>query len=197
MALGRHWASEQGVKLFLEYGRELISDNNIVSVGCGSGKYEKMLDPDERIICVDPNPLYYREEKEQRKINYKYTKELITDKPDIIGNCSLMLIWPFACLDDRSEGYDIDTITQLKPIKLMIIYDATGFSGSPELAKSIERIGGPTYDNQYGGYGKYEYHEIRGNIFSDYKIIKQYCNEFVNKNDNKFKHVFVLIDKIK
>lgn len=102
-----------------------------ISVGSGRGYHEADLMEcirDLEIICVDPNPTSWTKEIAQKKgiePKYRTVDDLLLDRPELKGNCHLLLIWPYV---DKTT-YDIAAIKSLNPITVVSIHDASGRSG--------------------------------------------------------------------
>jgi hypothetical protein len=111
----------------------------IISLGSGNGKLENYLYSNgySNILCIEPE--IFSHNKEQiiyKKPDFNYVDEVISKKPDIIGNCSLMIIWPY-----NNSSYDIESIQKLKPKNILILYESNGYSGSKELLKFANNPG--------------------------------------------------------
>src|SRR6266496_6864586 len=127
-----------------------ISDY-IISVGCGNGQYEYSISENNlnlknKLILVDPNPESFRKypaDSKYLKTNYKSVSDLIKDKPNVINNCVLLLIWPYSndqlILNPKEDvNYDIESVKNLNPNSIICLYDTpqtmpNGSSGSNEL----------------------------------------------------------------
>ena len=48
-----------GLPILRQY-YQLLKDSPVVSVGSGDGSVEKLLDPSDKFICVDPYPNSYQ-----------------------------------------------------------------------------------------------------------------------------------------
>ena len=113
-----------------------IDDLPIISVGSGNGKFEKHCSRviEKDIICVDPKPNSYNTGVGLYvKPIYGTFEELIENSPEIVGNCNLLIIWATPSLT-----YDIDAIKALKPVKMVILYDASGSAGSGDFHDYID-----------------------------------------------------------
>ena len=117
------------------YMREHLDNKTpIISVGSGSGKFEYhynhifISSPEDAIICIDPAPLSYnRCKKIYCEPKFSTVDDLIKNKPDIVGNCQLLIIW-----SPPDNSYDIDAINLLKPGKMVILYDGSESAGSSD-----------------------------------------------------------------
>src|SRR5579872_530899 len=127
-----------GFGTLIDYMKELV-DFPVVSVGSGSGYVEKQCM--ERIknlhmILVDPvNPAENDFDPVPNHLSqdpaYKFTSDLILDKPEIVSNCHLFLNWPLP--DPNEDVYDYEAILLLKPKKIIICCEISGSSGSQKL----------------------------------------------------------------
>jgi len=96
----------------------------IYSIGSGRGGieayYEKKFHANN-VICIDPFP-----KNPVKTPSYPNIHELLSNTIDLVNEgCQVMIIW-----STPSLKYDIEAINLLKPIKLMVLYDARGASGS-------------------------------------------------------------------
>jgi len=101
----------------------------IISVGCGNGVYEYEAtrhDPilRSKLILVDPNPESYElwptGDQGFLKPAYATVNELIKKKPEVIGNCILLLIWI-----DMAERFDFEAFETLKPLSCVCMNEHT------------------------------------------------------------------------
>ena len=139
--IGRDKAEE-----FFEIFTRFNSDP-VVSVGSGECGFETHLELKHaestreilKILCVDPDPTSHYNNPilfpMTRHPDYPLVKDLIEDKPDLIGNCNLILNWPSPNNDGNS--YDIKAILDLNPKMVFLLFEATGSSGSPDLLNWI------------------------------------------------------------
>ncbi len=145
---------EMVLKYYVAY---VLSSLPIISIGSGTGEFENYLEDKtgKEIICVDPTPTEYesgewglfKEAKKDRKSDkeikifkkpdYKNVDELIADKKDIVGNCSIMIIWPYP---DPNGNYDMNAIKKLNPSRVLLLYSRDGHSGSDALREYIYRL---------------------------------------------------------
>jgi len=113
----------------------------IVSVGSGMGLDEELMIKKYKcnIILVDPtkdNEDKYRDVKMARRPDFKNVKELMKAKPELKGNCVVMLLYP---LPDFAM-YDIFSIYDLSPKEVVIMYNPFGASGSFLLHNFLRNI---------------------------------------------------------
>lgn len=118
------------------YGKSINENNVIVSVGSGIGFIEFLAEKLFKIkfICVDPHPSnFYKGHSIAlnditifRKPDYNYVDDLIKERPDIIGNCSLFLNWTWP-----EENYDMDAFDKLNPHSMTSIYGPNRAAGGP------------------------------------------------------------------
>jgi hypothetical protein len=126
---------------------EKLLKNPIVSVGSGLGKYEKQIETqlNTSIICVDPNPTSYNylfEDEDTKNLHlpdYSTVDALLHKRPELIGNCNLLLAWP---LPNDSE-YDIEAVVKLKPLNMVIIYETIGGAAGKQMHIWLNTIGAP------------------------------------------------------
>ena len=112
---------------FIKNGKKLP----IISVGSGDAQVEyqfirKHYCP---IICVDPKPDEFTQGRIYVEPEYDYVSNLIKDKPELVGNCHLLLIWPYP----NESTYDVEAIKALDPVSFILIYESTGSSGGTQL----------------------------------------------------------------
>jgi hypothetical protein len=60
------------------------------------------------------------------KPHYSDVHELIEKAPELIGNCSLLIVWP----SPNNANYDVEAIKILKPNRVVSIFDASGSAAS-------------------------------------------------------------------
>ena len=152
MTLQNHkWAKLplEHIKVYLEDC--LLISPYIISVGCGNGAYEYEISEGcnqlrEKLILVDPNPEEfspYPSSGRYIKVNYSTVNSLVSQVPNVIENCVLLLIWPY---DDGNTSdnsvYDYEAVTVLKPKSIIVVYERpddrpTGASGGSELCQLL------------------------------------------------------------
>ena len=106
---------------------------HIISVGCGNGAYEYEISLDNeklrsKMILVDPEPEQFgKYPKTGRHLAVTHTTvaSLVAQKPDVVDNCVLLLIWPPPTLpENRLEpSYDYEAVMALKPKSIIIVYE--------------------------------------------------------------------------
>lgn len=79
---------------------------------------QKKLDEKFKIICIDPSPERYSGETPLIVPQYKYTSDLIKERPQTVGNCILIINWAY----DEGE-YDFEAIKSLKPLGVLCIHE--------------------------------------------------------------------------
>lgn len=113
-----------------------------ISVGSGTGQVEYLLD--RNIICVDPQPESYNKYPTDGKCirpSYAYVDDLIKANPDVVGKCTVLIVWPLESKDQHAEQpYDMEAIDKLKPCHLLVIYEESGMSGSDSLYQFIRSL---------------------------------------------------------
>lgn len=94
---------------------------HIISVGCGNGVYEfeaTKHDPilAKKLILVDPSPESYElwPKSGFLKPNYPTVEDLIKQKPEVVGNCVLLLIWL-----NIEDHFDFPAFDILKPLSVV------------------------------------------------------------------------------
>lgn len=97
---------------------------NVVSVGSGTGKYEKWLMDSSLLeqckwILVDPDPQSFDKAKIAIKPHYSNVKELVAASPDLAGNCILLLLWPNA----MASTYDYEAVALLQPLGIVVLWE--------------------------------------------------------------------------
>ncbi len=95
----------------------------IVSVGCGNGVYEYEatkhdLELRKKLILVDPAPESYELWPTTGvgflKPDYATVADLIKQKPHVVGNCVLLMIWL-----DIADRFDYPSFETLKPLSVI------------------------------------------------------------------------------
>lgn len=99
-------------------------NNNIVSVGCGTGKYEqymksKYLLKEMNWILVDPNQKSYDKSEVVIRSDFENCEKLVKSKPELIKNCVLLLIWP----SPNNSDYDYQAVQLLKPCEIISMWE--------------------------------------------------------------------------
>lgn len=105
----------------------------MISVGSGIGRIERAIELEHKvgIICVDPNPESFNKRSEELKEDdyhmpdYALVTDLVKAKPELIGKCSLLLIWPDPC----DSVYDMEAVVLLRPVSIVVLYEPYGASG--------------------------------------------------------------------
>lgn len=121
---------------------EPYSELPLVSVGSGMGLLEKYIETEHKkpVICVDPTTGKrdkYTKVTRVRKPDFPNVVELLKMKPELIGNCHLLLIYP---LTDYVT-YDICAICDLKPVYVTLLYGPASKSGSFSLVRFLRKCG--------------------------------------------------------
>lgn len=170
-------------KLTVDYAKQL--KYQIISVGSGTGRIEKMLMDNgvSDIICVDPDPQSFDNTEIVIKPHYSTVNQLIIKHPELVGNCSLMLIWSTPV----ESTYDYDAIVKLQPNDIFIQYESIGAAGGNKLHKFMKSIGLPnsfefdksiTIDNLTNYKSIYSKYCTRDSITN-----LEYVNAFITKED--------------
>lgn len=147
-----HW-SEDRLNYIIECTKKAIEVGKfkdpyaIISVGSGTGKYEKIIMEkcfpshvgNPELICVDKMTESYSDEEMVINPHFSDVDSLLEAKPELVQNCILMLFWPYdqMHMDEFSfptqTPYDIDAIVKLKPRSIVIMYEEFGGAGSHQL----------------------------------------------------------------
>lgn len=124
----------------------------IVEVGSGKAEIARWLmdrghvHPDN-MICVDPDPTSYSKDKQVHvSPKYKTVKHLLSEQPQLVGNCGLLVIRPSAI---DANCYVIDALERLSPNIALLMYRADGGDGTCYLHNYLCDVGAPnsnTYD---------------------------------------------------
>ena len=126
---GAKYIGPEGIlNAFLSILKHVKKDYPLVSVGSGSANIEKYLIDKckiSEIICVDPKPKSFSRGETLIEPSYGYVEELIKEKPEIVGNCILILIWA----DYGYSTYDYEAIHLLNPVAIFTIVELTGSAG--------------------------------------------------------------------
>lgn len=139
------WSDNIPYDTFKEYVILMMSNNQpLVSVGSGLGLNERRLETDLNIniLCIDPKPHSFNNQGDEKKCHmpdYSLVDDLIKEKADLIGNCNLMLCWPYP----NESTYDIEAIVKLKPSSVLIVYESLGGAGGNQLHNWLEKINAP------------------------------------------------------
>jgi len=75
----------------------------------------------KKLILIDPDPESfepYPKKKGYLKPDFPYVSNLIEKRPDVVGNCVLLLIWP-----EPEALYDFEAVMYLKPLSILILYE--------------------------------------------------------------------------
>lgn len=119
----------------------------VVSVGSGRGELEKSLKYQptfsNTIITVDPDPTSYTP-KDVSQLqyhgiapHYNYVSSLMVDQPSIVGNCVVLLPWPYP----NSSSYDYEAILRLEPKYIVAIYEVIGGACGQEFHNWLMSLG--------------------------------------------------------
>ena len=178
-------------KVPIEHLRVYVEDclnisDNIISVGCGNGVYEYEISKNidrNKFILVDPNPESFtgpNTNKEYMKVNYSTVKDLITHNSKVVGDCVMLLIWPYSDsyikmkIGWEANNYDFEAFKLLSPKSVICLYECPdgqieGASGSIEMDKVLNHPDLFNYKEicttKYGIKGKH------GNIYPKIKWI--------------------------
>jgi hypothetical protein len=110
--------------------------DTIVSIGSGCGTVDNIFKSFwNDFFLVDPHlpheTIYCR--KDDNKVilesDFACVTDLITSKPDIVGECGVFIMYPYPSKD----AYDLAAIKALNPKVVLISYEYTGSSGSEQL----------------------------------------------------------------
>lgn len=141
----------RGFPLFLWqkcFGGASLLSNTHISVGSGDGVIEKIFSftrPDCEMICVDPFPQCFTSASDRifYPPAFPYVQDLVKEKPEVVGQANLMLIFPepgcFFCAHGNctekihTQPYDFEAISALKPRSIITMICMNGSSGTDHL----------------------------------------------------------------
>lgn len=111
-----------------------------ISVGSGRGSIEALIA--ERcgldFICVDPYPNCWQKEVEgvtTVEPSFPTVEALITERPELKGNCNLFLNWT-----PPGDRFDCEALKLLEPNLVMSIIESGGGSGSLEFIRWLRPL---------------------------------------------------------
>jgi hypothetical protein len=144
-------------------------DYPIVSVGSGTGIHEAALEDllKRPIICVDPAPHTFEpldSDAKEHLPDYPLVTDLVRSKPEIVGKCHVLVIWPIVDMHAKS-CYITDAIDVLNPATVTVLYESLGSAGFTSFRCWIYKIGGPTITDGE----KLMHAEKKCNCFISYK----------------------------
>lgn len=174
--------------------------DNMISIGSGSGEYEKnsIEELNCEITCIDPNPLIYSKQIILSP-KYKYLENYLIANPNK-KITTLLIIWPYP---DGEHSFDeIDCIKKSSADNIIIIYEAYGGAGTDKLHYFLSKINAPSsivmlegnenikydidIDNYYFDrcyYTTYDY------IYNDEEYL-EHCTECTLVTDINFHEIF-------
>jgi hypothetical protein len=118
----------------------VFTDKPIVSVGCGPGLYEAetlKLNPRLDFIMVDPDPRSFENVEPKLAIDAATVPDLIKTRPELVGKCVLLLIWP----NPNESTYDYQAVELLNPVAVVTIYEAKGAAGGDQFHCWLSTVG--------------------------------------------------------
>ena len=127
-------------KYFLSVARE--NGLALFSIGSGSARIESQCEKEgHRVICVDPEPDSYLGPSESVMIRplYAAASEVATDRPDVVGNCAVMLV-----RTDPGDPYDCKALEILRPKIAFVIFCVDGTDGSMQFHAMLHKAGLPS-----------------------------------------------------
>jgi hypothetical protein len=126
----------------------------ILSIGSGDGFGERNIcerflkkDNPIEIVCVDnlsyPNTVNSPNLKQP---DFATVNDLIASKPEVIGNCILLLFWSYDEARNPQDRipYDIEAIDKLKPNEVITLYEEFGGAGGNLFHAWLKNSGAPT-----------------------------------------------------
>lgn len=120
-----------GQRLFMEYINKLDKSLPLIDLGSGNGFITSYLINNKlNVIPVDPIILsnYFPSiDNILFRPLYETVKQMIIDKPNIVGNCNLLLNW----CNPSNNSYDYEAIKLLDPKNIIVITELTGGANSP------------------------------------------------------------------
>lgn len=121
------------VQMIINFFNELPASLPIVSVGSGNGMIETRLKyslPNRTWFLIDPEPesfnVYRKDMAGCSKPDFKIVDELIKSHPNLVGSCIVFLPWP---IYGDETTYDLESIRDLNPKVVVLIYDILGYAG--------------------------------------------------------------------
>jgi hypothetical protein len=125
----------------------------IISVGSGNGHLETILKKNtgRKIICCDPLKTSYNLPSNFTKSTDQFiypdydTVDNIEALETHIGNCIVLISWPFYQSNMSGNTYDYDALIKSRPILFIINYGPCGCSGSDALINLLSSD--PCVDN--------------------------------------------------
>lgn len=132
----------------LAEGLSLIEDPNIISIGSGSGYFEKCIGEmlNKKITCVDPKPFNYEGKGVFIEPGYKTILDI--DPKELEKINFALIIWPSPdhyisdedIKYDSQFPYDYDALFKILPDGFFTIYAPCGASGSKKFINCINKI---------------------------------------------------------
>lgn len=134
-----------GISLLKDYLRAVLDSRvddtiAVVSVGSGNGVVERKLNDDLeiKVICVDPEPNRYLSCADPMLPDYPSVPALVAARPEIQGNCILLLNWA----SPNESTYDIEAVRDLRPLDVVAVVETTtGIAGGCEFHSWLEASG--------------------------------------------------------
>jgi len=186
-----------GIEIIDEYINYI---NNVyklpfISIGSGNGFVENK-NSLCNWICIDPNPLSYlknNDDKIYKNPDYKTCEELISAKPEIIGNNVLFLNW----CDPNDSTYDYDAIILLKPKAILVVHeicdnDDYGAAGGKKFNNLYKQMKVGEDKNYEILYESNTYNDSFSDILDPYITwINETPNNLDSSNINIQRHIFI------
>lgn len=149
----------------------------IVSVGSGNQLVENHAGwtyPGLNIITVDNFSSNFC--KGLRVADYPTVEKLLEARPELVGNCVLLLIWP----EPNKSTYDYEAVQLLNPLNVLILYERTLGPGPDDMpllnGEPHEMTGASAGDLMHEWMGK-----CRTTV-SEYKLLSSYRSVSLAEN---------------
>lgn len=171
----------------------------IISVGSGIGTVERYLHPEDKVVCVDPDPFSYQIDMRRAtcKIHGSHSEyDSLMHLPnysriseewcsDYTGKSNIFINWPSSSITGIEDNYDIDAITILKPVLVLITLERTGGTGSQKLLGSLMRF----LDIGHTNYIQEKYRNSKA--LSDYVL--EYSTTAVDRHYDEYDRLYTYV----
>lgn len=123
------------------------SCKTIVSVGCGTGKYELFLMKQKELfglewVLVDPAQQSFDTGPVILKADYATVGGLMRERPHLFGNCVVLLIWS----NPSQSVYDYEAVQSLHPTDIVVLWETayehkSGLAMGEKLFQKLQQKG--------------------------------------------------------